>query len=89
MTLIPLGFRASRHRQELLELLDRMNPTVDELNAAVEDPAAASGFKAKMQTEEAQQIYAPRSRIAEFAHAWIKERCGLRQFRKRSAPRSR
>jgi len=42
-----------------------------------------------MQTEEAQQIYAPRSRIAEFAHAWIKERCGLRQFRKRSAPRSR
>jgi hypothetical protein len=22
-----------------------------------------------------------RSRIAEFPHAWIKERCGLRQFR--------
>ena len=27
------------------------------------------------------QIYAQRSRIAEFPHAWIKERCGLRQFR--------
>jgi hypothetical protein len=35
----------------------------------------------KMRTEEAQQIYAQRSQIAEFPHAWIKERCGLRQFR--------
>jgi hypothetical protein len=34
-----------------------------------------------MKTQEAQRIYAQRSRIAEFAHAWIKERCGLRQFR--------
>jgi len=48
-----------------LKLLDRMNPTVEELTAAAEEPAAASGFKAKLQTEEAQQIYAPRSRIAE------------------------
>jgi Transposase DDE domain len=40
-----------------------------------------SAFKAKMKTEEARQIYAQRSRVAEFAHAWIKERCGLRQFR--------
>jgi transposase len=32
----PLGFWASRRRQELLELLDRMNPTVEELTAAVE-----------------------------------------------------
>ena len=37
--------------------------------------------KAKMKTAEAQQIYAQRSQVAEFAHAWIKERCGLRQFR--------
>ncbi len=46
-----------------------------------EEPAATLVFKAKMGTEEAQQIYAQRSRIAEFPHAWIKERCGLRQFR--------
>jgi len=46
-----------------------------------EEPAATRAFKAKMATEEAQQIYAQRSRIAEFPHAWIKERCGLRQFR--------
>ena len=47
----------------------------------LEDPAATVAFKAKMATEEAKQIYAQRSRIAEFPHAWIKERCGLRQFR--------
>jgi len=46
-----------------------------------EEPAATTAFKAKMATEEAQQIYAQRSRIAEFPHASIKERCGLRQFR--------
>jgi transposase len=46
-----------------------------------EEPAATLAFKAKMATEEAQRIYAQRSRIAEFPHAWIKERCGLRQFR--------
>src|SRR5580658_467509 len=46
-----------------------------------EEPAATLAFKAKMATQEAKQIYAQRSRIAEFPHAWIKERCGLRQFR--------
>jgi hypothetical protein len=46
-----------------------------------EEPAATLAFKAKMATEEAKQIYGQRSRIAEFPHAWIKERCGLRQFR--------
>jgi hypothetical protein len=46
-----------------------------------EEPAATVAFKAKMATEEAKQIYGQRSRIAEFPHAWIKERCGLRQFR--------
>jgi len=49
--------------------------------ARTEEPAATRAFKAKMATEEAKQIYAQRSRIAEFPHAWIKERCGLRQFR--------
>jgi Transposase DDE domain len=34
-----------------------------------------------METEAAQQIYKQRSQIAEFPHAWVKERCGLRQFR--------
>lgn len=47
----------------------------------IEEPAATTAFKAKMATAEAQQIYSQRSQIAEFPHAWIKERCGLRQFR--------
>ena len=36
---LPLAFWASRRRQELLELLDRMNPTIEELTAAVEQEA--------------------------------------------------
>ena len=47
----------------------------------LEEPSATTTFKQKMATEEAKQIYARRSQIAEFPHAWIKERCGLRQFR--------
>ncbi len=33
-----------------------------------------------MATERARQIYRQRHQIAEFPHAWIKQRCGLRQF---------
>jgi transposase len=47
----------------------------------LQEPSATTAFKQKMATEEAKQIYARRSQIAEFPHAWIKERCGLRQFR--------
>jgi transposase len=47
----------------------------------LEEPAETIAFKAKMETENAQRIYRQRSQIAEFPHAWIKERCGLRQFR--------
>ena len=48
------------------------------------EPAATTAFKNKMATAEAQSIYSQRSRVAEFPHAWIKQRCGLRQFRCRS-----
>jgi transposase len=47
----------------------------------IEESAATTAFKNKMATADAQQIYRQRSQIAEFPHAWIKERCGLRQFR--------
>ncbi len=47
----------------------------------IEEPVTTTAFKSKMATEQAQQIYAQRSQIAEFPHAWIKQRCGLRQFR--------
>jgi DDE family transposase len=46
----------------------------------LEEPSATA-FQQKMATEEAKKIYARRSQIAEFPHAWIEQRCGLRQFR--------
>ena len=46
----------------------------------MEESAQTSAFKAKMQSEAAQKIYKQRSQIAEFPHAWIKERCGLGNF---------
>lgn len=42
-------------------------------------PAVVS-FIEKMKTEEAKEIYKHRAPIAEFPHAWIKEKIGLRQF---------
>jgi transposase len=44
---------------------------------------AVLAFRARMQGEEAQQIYRSRSQIAEFPHAWIKDKFGIRQFRLR------
>ena len=37
----------------------------------LQEPSATTAFKQKMATEEAKQIYARRSQIAEFPHAWI------------------
>ncbi len=48
-----------------------------------EHSAAVKTFHAKMQTEEAKQLYRTRAQIAEFPHAWIKEKLGLRRFRLR------
>jgi hypothetical protein len=41
---------------------------------------AVAAFQAKMATPEAQAIYRERSRIAEFPHAWLKEKFRLRRF---------
>jgi transposase len=48
-----------------------------------EDSPAVAAFRAKMKTEQAKQIYRTRAQIAEFPHAWIKEKIRLRQFRLR------
>ena len=48
-----------------------------------QDSPAVKAFRAKMQTEEAKQLYRTRAQIAEFPHAWIKEKFGLRRFRLR------
>jgi hypothetical protein len=48
-----------------------------------EDSEVVKAFRAKMQTEQARQIYRTRSEVAEFPNAWIKEKLGLRKFRLR------
>jgi transposase len=47
------------------------------------DHPVVAAFNEKMQTEAAQQIYKQRGAVAEFPHAWIKDKLGLRQFRLR------
>jgi len=42
-------------------------------------PEVAS-FAAKMEPDEAKEIYKQRGPIAEFPNAWIKDKLGLRQF---------
>lgn len=50
-----------------------------------EDRVPVRKFDERMSTAEAKQIYRQRARVAEFPHAWIKSKCGLRQFRCRTA----
>ena len=50
---------------------------------------AVQAFREKMATEEAKQLYRTRAQIAEFPHAWVKEKLGLRQFRLRGRPKVR
>jgi hypothetical protein len=40
-------------------------------------------FLERMQTDQAKAIYRQRSEVAEFPHAWIKTKLGIRQFRLR------
>ena len=54
-----------------------------------EDSPAVKAFRAKMQTEQAKQLYRMRAQIAEFPHAWIKEKLGLRRFRLRGRQKVR
>jgi len=49
----------------------------------MEKTTELAAFEAKMQTEQAKQIYKERAGVAEFPNAWIKEKFGLRQFRLR------
>ena len=48
-----------------------------------QDSEMVQAFRAKMQSEEAKQIYRLRPQVAEFVNAWLKEKLGLRQFRLR------
>ena len=45
-----------------------------------QENAALGAFREKMASEKAQAIYRRRAPVAEFVHAWIKTKLGLRQF---------
>ncbi len=47
------------------------------------EPAVMAKFRERMDSAEAKQIYRQRGPVAEFPHAWIKEKIGLRKFRVR------
>lgn len=42
--------------------------------------AVVAAYVQRMQTEESQALYRRRGEVAEFPHAWIKDKFGLRQF---------
>ena len=48
-----------------------------------------AAFVEKMQTEAAKTIYRTRAAVAEFPHAWLKTKIGLRQFRVRGLKKVR
>jgi transposase len=48
-----------------------------------EEAAEVRAFREKMETDSAKEIYKQRSAVAEFPHAWIKEKFGLRRFHMR------
>ncbi len=54
-----------------------------------EDVPVVAAFVAKMKTEAAQAIYRLRGAVAEFPHAWLKTKIGLRQFRVRGLQKVR
>jgi len=55
----------------------------------VQDAPVVEAFKAKMQTAGAQAILRLRGAVAEFPHAWLKAKIGLRQFRVRGLKKVR
>jgi len=55
----------------------------------MEESAAVTAFRKKMASAEAQRQYRRRAHIAEFCHAWIKCKLGLRQFHVRGTIKAR
>jgi transposase len=48
-----------------------------------------AAFRKKMKTEAAQQLYKKRGPVAEFPHAWIKDKLGIRKFRLRGIAKAK
>jgi transposase len=54
-----------------------------------ENVPVVEAFLKKMRTEAAKKIYRTRAAVAEFPHAWLKAKIGLRQFRVRGLKKVR
>jgi transposase len=54
-----------------------------------EEHPQVAAFRAKMQRDEYRQIYRQRSQVAEFSHACLKEKRGLRKFLRRGLKKGR
>jgi transposase len=81
---IEYSYRASATDCEACPFQDRCCPkNFPRIVVRKVDSPAVAAFRAKMKTDEAQQLYRTRAEIAEFPHAWIKEKLGLRRFRLR------
>jgi hypothetical protein len=55
--------------------------------SVLQEKPEVTSFAQKMATEAARQIYRQRGAVAEFPHAWLKEKIGLRKFRLRGRAR--
>ena len=65
----------SSNKQPLIRYVNRQQISW----RAVENTAILA-FREKMASQAAQAQYRRRSQVAEFCHAWIKSKLGLRQF---------
>jgi hypothetical protein len=54
-----------------------------------ENVPTVAAYVAKMQTEAARAAYRWRAPVAEFSHAWLKAKLGLRQFCVRGLQKAR
>ena len=54
-----------------------------------EEDAQVAAFRQKMQRPEYQAIYRQRAQVAEFAHACLKQKRGLRRFLRRGLAKVR
>lgn len=77
-------YRAAAAECEACPFRDRCCPkTAPRMVVRKEDSPAVAAFRSKMQTDQAKQVYQHRAQIAEFPHAWIKEKLRFRRFRLR------
>lgn len=75
-----------RHKPQCCPRNTRGGRTV---SIRLEEHPAVAAFRKKMATEEYRAKYRKRGAVAEFPHAWIKDKLGVRKFRVRGLAKAR